>query len=169
MSGCRDREPAATLPPCVSLDSLAPILVVLVGACGSDEETGPAVGDYFAQLQRVSETGRIQQRGLQRDLRIRLEEALPGEDRMTVLTVYVDQSARLYQDVVDALDELDLLRSWPAPKPRTSRRGAANSTWPSASATRASPVRRRSSRLSSRRSRTRPPRRRPGAKSSSPR
>ena len=86
---------------------LALILVVLVGACGSDEETGPAVGDYFAQLQRVSETGQIQQRGLQRDLRIRLEEAPPGEDRMTVLTVYVDQSARLYQDVVDALDELD--------------------------------------------------------------
>lgn len=86
---------------------LALILVVLVGACGSDEETGPAVGDYFAQLQRVSETGQIQQRGLQRDLRIRLEEAPPGEDRMTVLTVYLDQSARLYQDVVDALDELD--------------------------------------------------------------
>jgi hypothetical protein len=83
------------------------VLVVLVGACGSDEDAGPAVGDYFTQLQRVSETGLIQQRGLQRDLRIRLEEAPPGEDRMTVLTVYVDQSARLYRDVVDALGELE--------------------------------------------------------------
>ena len=83
------------------------VLAVLFGACGSDEESGPAVGDYFAQLQRVSETGQIQQRGLQRDLRIRLEKAPPGDDRMTVLTVYMDQSARLYQDVVDALGELE--------------------------------------------------------------
>jgi hypothetical protein len=83
------------------------MLVLFVGACGSDEDAGPAVGDYFAQLQRVSETGQIQQRGLQRDLRIRLEEAAPGEDRMDVLMVYVDQSARLYQDVVDALGDLE--------------------------------------------------------------
>jgi hypothetical protein len=87
--------------------SLALTLVLIVGACGSDEDAGPAVGDYFTQLRRVSETGQIQQRGLQRDLRIRLEEAPPGEDRMTVLTVYVDQSARLYQDVVDALRQLE--------------------------------------------------------------
>jgi hypothetical protein len=83
------------------------MLVLLLGACGSDDDTGPAVGDYFAQLQRVSETGQIQQKGLQRDLRLRLEEAAPGEDRMTVLNVYVDQSARLYQDVVDALGDLE--------------------------------------------------------------
>ena len=89
------------------LRSLAVALALLVGACGSDEDPGPVVGDYFTQLQRVSETGQVQQRGLQRDLRIRLEEAPPGEERMTVLTVYVDQSARLYQDVVDALGELD--------------------------------------------------------------
>lgn len=89
------------------LRSLAVVLALLVAACGSDEDPGPVVGDYFTQLQRVSETGQVQQRGLQRDLRIRLEEAPPGEERMTVLTVYVDQSARLYQDVVDALGELD--------------------------------------------------------------
>lgn len=83
------------------------LLVVFLGACGSDDDAGPVVGDYFTQLQRVSETGQIQQRGLQRDLRLRLEEAPPGEDRMEVLTVYVDQSSRLYQDVVDALGQLD--------------------------------------------------------------
>ena len=87
--------------------SLLLVLVLLVGACGSDEDAGPAVGDYFEQLQRVSETGQIQQRGLQRDLRVRLGEATLGEDRLTVLTVYVDQSARLYQDVVDALGDLE--------------------------------------------------------------
>jgi hypothetical protein len=81
--------------------------VLLVGACGSDGDAGPALGDYFTQLQRVSETAQIQHRGLQRDLRVRLEEAPAGEDRMTVLTVYVDQSARLYRDVVDALRELE--------------------------------------------------------------
>jgi hypothetical protein len=83
------------------------MLVVALGACGSEDDPGPAVGDYFSQLQRVSETGQIQQRGLQRDLRLRLEEAPAGEDRMEVLTVYVDQSSRLYQDVVDAMGQLD--------------------------------------------------------------
>jgi hypothetical protein len=83
------------------------ILVFLLVACGSEDDVGPVVGDYFTQLQRVSETGQVQHRGLQRDLRRRLEGASPGEDRMDVLTVYVDQSARLYQDVVDALAQLD--------------------------------------------------------------
>ena len=67
---------------------------------------GPAAGDYFTQLQRVSETAHIQERGLSRDLRVRLDEAAVGEDRMAAVTVYVDQSARLYQDVVDALGQL---------------------------------------------------------------
>ena len=67
----------------------------------------PRPGDYFAQLQRVSETAHIQERGLRRDLGNRLEEAAPGEERMAVLTVYIDQSVRLYQDVVDALGQLD--------------------------------------------------------------
>ncbi|HEX5938327.1 MAG TPA: hypothetical protein VFZ75_11675 [Actinomycetota bacterium] len=85
----------------------ATILVVLLGACGSGDDVGPAVGDYFTQLQRVSETGQIQQRGLQRDLRRRLEGASEGEDRMAVLMVYIDQSTRLAQDVVDALGQLE--------------------------------------------------------------
>lgn len=83
------------------------VLLVLAAACGGDADAGPAPGDYFAQLQRVSETAHIQDRGLRRDLRLRLEEAAPGEERMAVLTVYVDQRARLNQDVVDALGQLD--------------------------------------------------------------
>ena len=83
------------------------ILLVLAAGCGSDADAGPAPGDYFQQLQRVSETAHIQERGLRRDLQKRLDDAPAGEDRMSVVTVYVDQSARLYQDVVDALRQLD--------------------------------------------------------------
>ena len=83
------------------------ILLVVAAACGGDADAGPAPGDYFQQLQRVSETAHIQERGLGRDLQNRLEDAPAGEDRMSVVTVYVDQSARLYQDVVDALRQLD--------------------------------------------------------------
>ena len=83
------------------------VLLVVAAACGGDADAGPAPGDYFAQLQRVSETAHIQERGLRRDLRVRLEEASPGEDRKAVATVFVDQSARLYQDVLDALGSLD--------------------------------------------------------------
>jgi hypothetical protein len=83
------------------------VLVLVAAACGGDADAGPAPGDYFAQLQRVSETAHIQERGLDRDLRVRLEEAPPGEDRFAVVTVFLDQSARLYQDVVDAIDSLD--------------------------------------------------------------
>ena len=85
-----------------------PIVVLLVAAaaCGGNADAGPAPGDYFAQLQRVSETAHIQERGLRRDLRVRLEEATPGEDRKAVVTVFVDQSARLYQDVLDALETM---------------------------------------------------------------
>ncbi len=83
------------------------ILLVLAAACDGDADAGPAPGDYFQQLQRVSETAHIQERGLRRDLQGRLEDAPAGEDRMAVVTVFVDQSARLYQDVVDALRQLD--------------------------------------------------------------
>src|SRR5687767_15826145 len=86
--------------------ALALLLVVAAG-CGGNGGGGPAPGDYFAQLQRVSETAHIQERGLRRDLRLRLEEASPGEDRKAVATVYVDQGARLYRDVLDALGALD--------------------------------------------------------------
>lgn len=83
------------------------ILLLLAAACGGDADAGPAPGDYFQQLQRVSETAHIQERGLRRDLQSRLEDAPAGEDRMAVLAVFVDQSARLYEDVVDALRQLD--------------------------------------------------------------
>ena len=84
------------------------VLLLLLGtACGGDAGAGPAPGDYFAQLQRVSETAHIQERGLRRDLRVRLEEATTGEDRMAVVTVFLDQSARLDQDVIDALGALE--------------------------------------------------------------
>jgi hypothetical protein len=92
---------------------LVPLL--LAAGCG-DGDAGPARGDYFAQLQRVSETAQIQERGLRRDLRVRLEEAATFEDRMTVLTVYVDQSARLYEDVVAAVDRLDPPEELAAPQ-----------------------------------------------------
>ncbi len=82
------------------------VVLVMAAACGGDADAGPAAGDYFTQLQRVSETAHIQERGLSRDLGSRLDEAPAGEDRMAVLTVYVDQSVRLYQDVVDALGQL---------------------------------------------------------------
>jgi hypothetical protein len=83
------------------------VLLLLAAACGGDADADPAPGDYFAQLQRVSETAHIQERGLRRDLRIRLEAATPGEDRRAVVAVFLDQSARLDQDVLDALGALD--------------------------------------------------------------
>jgi len=83
------------------------LLLVVAIACGGNADAGANAGDYFTKLERTSQTAHIQERGLTRDLRIRLENVPSGEDRMGVLTVYVDQSARLYQDVVDALQQLD--------------------------------------------------------------
>ena len=83
------------------------VVLLLAAACGGDADAGPAPGDYFAQLQRVSETAHIQERGLRRDLHVRLEEAPPGEERLAAATAYLDQGARLYQDIVDALAALD--------------------------------------------------------------
>jgi hypothetical protein len=83
------------------------LVLVIAVACGGDAGAGPATDDYFTKLARTSETAHIQARGLRHDLRIRLEESPPGEERMIVLTVFVDQSARLSQDVVDALRQLD--------------------------------------------------------------
>ena len=62
-------------------------------------------GDYFIQLARISQNARIQERGLRRDREVRLERALPSA-RLGVVEVYIGQSARLYQDVVDALSAL---------------------------------------------------------------
>ena len=92
------------------------VLALVATACGGNADAGPAPGDYFSQLQRVSETAHIQERGLGRDLRVRLEETPPGEERFSVVTVFLDQSARLYQDVVDALGTLDPPEELAAPQ-----------------------------------------------------
>jgi hypothetical protein len=92
------------------------VLALVAAACGGDADADPAPGDYFAQLQRVSETAHIQERGLRRDLRVRLQETPPGEDRLAAATVYLDQGARLYQDVVDALTALDPPEELAAPQ-----------------------------------------------------
>ena len=89
------------------LPRILAVSLVCAAACGGGADAGPARGDYFTQLQRVSETAHIQERGVRRDLRVRLEEASPGEERLAAATVYLDQAARLYQDVVDALAALD--------------------------------------------------------------
>ena len=91
----------------MSLRRTFAILLVLAAACDGNADADPARGDYFTQLQQVSETAHIQERGLRRDLRSRLGNAPTGQARMAVVTVFVDQSARLYQDVVDALRQLD--------------------------------------------------------------
>ena len=83
------------------------VVAMIAVACGGGDEPGPAAGDYFTELQRVSETAQIQERGLHASLRSRLNDAELPEDRLDVLLVYVDQSADLYQDVVDAIRELD--------------------------------------------------------------
>ena len=86
---------------------LIALLLVAAAACGGNADPRPSGDDYFTKLERTSQTAHIQERGLRRDLRIRLENIPTGEDRMSVVTVYVDQGARLYQDVVDALGQLD--------------------------------------------------------------
>jgi hypothetical protein len=86
---------------------LLAVLLVVAVACGGNADTGPSGDDYFTKLERTSQTAHIEERGLRRDLRIRLEDIPTGEDRMAVVMVFVDQNARLYQDVVDALRQLD--------------------------------------------------------------
>ena len=83
------------------------LLLVVAVACGGNADAGANAGDYFTKLERTSQTAHIQERGLRRDLRTRLENVPAGEDRLSVVTVFVDQSARLYQDIVDALRQLD--------------------------------------------------------------
>lgn len=92
------------------------VLVLVAAACGGDGGAGPADDDYFSRLERTSETAHIQERGLRRDLRVRLDEAATTDERMDVVTVFVDQSARLYQDVVDALRQLDAPDDLAAPQ-----------------------------------------------------
>lgn len=83
------------------------LVIVVAAACGGNADAGPGADDYFSKLERTSDTAHIQERGLGRDLRVRLEEAALGADRMDVVTVFLDQSARLYQDIVDALRQLN--------------------------------------------------------------
>lgn len=97
---------AGTLPV-MRIRRAVAFLLVVAAACGGNADAGRSADDYFTKLERTSQTAHIQERGLRRDLRIRLENIPTGEDRMSVVTVYVDQGARLYQDVVDALNQLD--------------------------------------------------------------
>lgn len=89
------------------ISRLFALTLAVATACGGNADAGPSADDYFTKLERTSQTAHIQERGLRRDLRTRLENLPPGEDRMSVVTVFMDQSARLYQDVVDALGQLD--------------------------------------------------------------
>ena len=97
---------AGTLPGMRVRHAFA-LLLVVAAACGGNADAGPGTNDYFAKLERTSETAHIQEHGLGRDLRIRLEEAALGADRKDAVTVFLDQSARLYQDIVDALRQLN--------------------------------------------------------------
>ena len=83
------------------------LLFVLAAACGGGEDASALdPGDYFTQVERISQNAHTQERGLARDLRVRMERAIPGAERLGVVEVYLGQSARLYQDVVDALADL---------------------------------------------------------------
>jgi hypothetical protein len=89
------------------LTGLVVVAFLAAASCGGDDGSGPGRGDYFTQLERVSETAHIQERGLRHDLNGRLNRAGSPDARLTAVVVYVDQSARLYEDVVDALGDLD--------------------------------------------------------------
>jgi hypothetical protein len=80
-------------------------LFLVLAACGGGDASALDPGDYFPQLARISENAHIQERGLKRELGARLERAAPPE-RLGVVEVYIGQSVRLYQDVVDALADL---------------------------------------------------------------
>jgi hypothetical protein len=81
------------------------LLLLLAAACGGEEASALNPGDYFTQLARISENAHIQERGLERDRRARLEGAGTSAE-LHVVEIYVGQRAALYQDVVDALSDL---------------------------------------------------------------
>jgi hypothetical protein len=89
----------------VKVSLLAAVLILAV-ACGGDGN-GVAGEDYVTQIQRVSVNAHIQERGLSRDLQRRLKHAGSQAEKLEALKVFADQSARLDQDVVDALKGLD--------------------------------------------------------------
>jgi hypothetical protein len=80
--------------------------LLTAAACGGAEGSAILPGDYFTDLARISQNAHIQERGLARELTRRLERQGGGE-RLNTVVVYVEQSARLYEDVVDALDALE--------------------------------------------------------------
>jgi hypothetical protein len=86
--------------------SLALALVV-APACGGGDDATTAAGDYATQLERVSVNAHIQERGLSREFSKRLKNARGPAERHDAVLVFADQSARLYQDVVDALKQLE--------------------------------------------------------------
>jgi hypothetical protein len=81
------------------------LLLVLGAACGGDDASALNPGDYTTQLARITENARIQERGLERVLRSRLESPAPSTE-LEVVEVHVGQLVRLYQDVIDALTAL---------------------------------------------------------------
>jgi hypothetical protein len=80
------------------------LILILAVACGGEDTSGLGK-DYPTQLALISQNAHIQDRGLARELRSRLKGA-PASERLDIVEVYVGQAARLYQDVVDALDDL---------------------------------------------------------------
>jgi hypothetical protein len=105
LSGCRRFETADTLPGVRALRAV-PVVVLLV-ACGSAGGSPTGGGDYFGQLERISQNAHIQERGLVRALDQRVEEAATPRDRLGAIEVTMDQRVRLYEDVVAALNGLE--------------------------------------------------------------
>ena len=89
----------------MKLRLLLAVLLTVSVACGGGGH-GVSGEDYVTQIQRVSVNAHIQERGLAKELQRRLKHAGSQARRLEALKVYADQSARLYQDIVDALKEL---------------------------------------------------------------
>ncbi|HEX6400273.1 MAG TPA: hypothetical protein VF108_07380 [Actinomycetota bacterium] len=83
------------------------IVLAVAAACGGDGGSTASRGDYYAELERISQNAHIQERGLARELTQRLEG--PASERLSAIEINVDQRTRLYEDVVDALTELEPL------------------------------------------------------------
>lgn len=84
-----------------------PIVLAVAVACGGDGGSSAGRGDYYTELERISQNAHIQERGLQRELTQRLDG--PASERLSAIEINVDQRARLYEDVVDALTALEPL------------------------------------------------------------
>jgi hypothetical protein len=82
------------------------VVLVTAVSCGGAEGSAIVPGDYFTDIASVSQNAHIQERGLARDLRRRLDQEV-GAQRLDAVVVYVEQSAQLYADVVGALEALE--------------------------------------------------------------